>query len=158
PYVAGLCLDGLGFLLALAAMRSLPVFAVEAIVASYVAVTAVLAAWLLGARPRPREWCAVAGVAIGLALLAMSASPQSRPFVGLVGRWALLATVLVLAGSAAALGRHRSPTGATVVGFVGGLIWGVVPIATRILPDLSVTGLVTDPAAYAIPAAGGLGL
>jgi hypothetical protein len=45
PYLAGTVLDGLGFLLSLLALRRLPVFAVQAGVASSIGVTAALAAW-----------------------------------------------------------------------------------------------------------------
>ena len=40
-YLVGLALDGLAFLLSIAALRSLPLFAVQAIVASFLAITAV---------------------------------------------------------------------------------------------------------------------
>ncbi|NED76694.1 hypothetical protein G3I51_31145, partial [Streptomyces sp. SID9944] len=46
-YLAGLALDGLGFLLQIVALRSLPIYAVGAALASSLAVTAVAAARLL---------------------------------------------------------------------------------------------------------------
>ena len=44
PYLAGLALDGLGFVGNVVALRQLPLFLVEAIVAGSVGVTAVIAA------------------------------------------------------------------------------------------------------------------
>ena len=41
-YVVGLALDGVAFLLSIVALRSLPLFTVQSIVASFLAVTAVL--------------------------------------------------------------------------------------------------------------------
>jgi len=158
PYLAGLGLDGLGFLLALAAMRTLPVFAVEALLASYVAVVAALSTCLLGARLRRREWWALAAMVLGLILLAFSSPAQPHPTAALAARWALLTTVLVLAGFAVVVGRRRSAAAAPVAAFLGGVVWGVIPIAIRILPEPVLSGLMTDPAAYAIPVAGGLGL
>ena len=46
-YVVGVGLDGLGFLLSLAAVRTLPLFVVQSVVASFLAVTAVLGAIFL---------------------------------------------------------------------------------------------------------------
>ncbi|MBO0917205.1 hypothetical protein J1C73_23725, partial [Streptomyces laculatispora] len=45
-YVAGLALDGLGFVLQIIALRSLPIYAVGAALAASLAVTAVVAARL----------------------------------------------------------------------------------------------------------------
>src|SRR5690348_1391611 len=50
PYVGGLLLDGIGFALSLAALRSQPLFTVQAIVSSSLAVTALLAVVVLQAR------------------------------------------------------------------------------------------------------------
>jgi drug/metabolite transporter (DMT)-like permease len=159
PYLAGVGLDVVGVGLAVVAMRSLPVFAVEAIFASYVAVAAALAAATLGSRLRPAEWWALAGVCAGLVLLGSSAGAQSNPPVGAAPRWVLLATVVVLGAAAAVAGRLASAGAAAVMAFLGGLAWGLIPIATRILRDPgSLTGLLGDPAAYSILAAGGLGL
>ena len=47
PYLLGLGLDGFAFLLSIAALRSLPLFVVQSIVASFLAVTAVLGAIFL---------------------------------------------------------------------------------------------------------------
>jgi drug/metabolite transporter (DMT)-like permease len=54
-FVASLGLDLLGFLAQLVALRRLPVFAVQAMVAGSLAVTAVLAAWLIGVQLAWRE-------------------------------------------------------------------------------------------------------
>ncbi|MET0694874.1 MAG: hypothetical protein ABWY56_13155 [Propionibacteriaceae bacterium] len=46
-YVLGLALDGFAFLLSIVALRTLPLFAVQSIVASFLAITAVLGAIVL---------------------------------------------------------------------------------------------------------------
>src|SRR5262245_15390229 len=75
-FVVGVALDGVGFLCELAALRKLPLFLVQAAVASSLAVTAVVAARFLHERLSPREWLAVAGVCGGLALLGISAGHE----------------------------------------------------------------------------------
>lgn len=160
PFVAGIGLDLLGFGLALVAMRTLPLFAVEAIFASYVGVAAALATWLLKARLRAQEWAALGVAAGGLALLALSVgSPATTAAIGTTQRWAVLATAFGLGGAAAAAARMRSPAGAGLVAVMGGLQWGLLAIGVRVLREPgSLAGLLTDPAAYAVPVAGGLGL
>lgn len=158
PYLLGLGLDLLGFLFALIAMRRMPVFAVEALIASYVAVTAVLAAWLLRQRLRGREWLGLGIVIVGVALLALSAQPQQVQPAGVAARLALLVTTLALGGLAFAVDRMVARP-ASVFAFIGGLTWGLIPLAIRMMRDPgSVLGLLSDPVAYVVPVAGGLGL
>jgi drug/metabolite transporter (DMT)-like permease len=158
PYMSGLGLDLLGFLLALTAMRRLPVFAVEALIAPYGAVTAVLAAWLLKAPLRARGWLALSGVAAGVAMLAFSAQPQPIRPVGILARSSLLATTIALGAVAACIDRVAARA-AAVLALIGGLVWGLIPLATRMLRDPgSIHGLLSDPAAYTVAAAGALGL
>ena len=49
-YLAGLGLDGLGFLLQVAALRLVPIYVVAAAIAASLAVTAIEAAWLLSVK------------------------------------------------------------------------------------------------------------
>jgi drug/metabolite transporter (DMT)-like permease len=76
PYLIGLGLDGLGFCVSLVAMALLPLFLVEAVIASSIGITAVLAVRFLGIVLSQLEKSAVVALIIGLALLALSASPE----------------------------------------------------------------------------------
>jgi drug/metabolite transporter (DMT)-like permease len=173
PFLLGLLLDGFGFLAQLAALRRLPLFAVQAGVAASLAVTAVTAALLLRIRLRGREWVAVLAVCAGLAALGLSAGAEGTPHVGWPFRWGLIAATVVLAlgGLAAArlLGPGRGPDRpdgsgaagggqrrAVVLGFAGGLGFGIVAVSARILPGFWPWQLVKDPAAYLVLVAGGL--
>src|SRR6201985_3830350 len=64
-FVASLGLDTLGFLAQLVALHRLPLFAVQAMIAANLAVTAVVATWLIGATLHWREWIAVGGGVTG---------------------------------------------------------------------------------------------
>ena len=68
-FLASIAIDMVGFVAQLVALRRLPLFAVQAIMASNLAVTAVFAAWMMKARLALREWLAVVGVVVGVALL-----------------------------------------------------------------------------------------
>ena len=60
-FLASLGIDLVGFLAQLVALRQLPLFAVQAMIASNLAVTAVFAAWLMHVRLGLKEWLAVTG-------------------------------------------------------------------------------------------------
>src|SRR5260370_5657711 len=67
-FVASICLDALGFVAQLIALHRLPLFAVQAFVASNLAVTAVVASWVIGVTLSWREWAAGLGVVAGVGL------------------------------------------------------------------------------------------
>jgi drug/metabolite transporter (DMT)-like permease len=162
PYVIGLLLDGVGFALSLAALRSQPLFLVQAVVASSLAVTAMLAVVVLGSRLSLLEWLAVALVTTGLTFLALAANDQPSAAVSFSGRLLLLAAVVGVGLVTAATARRRSATGrddAWALGSLAGLMYGAGGIGARVLADpTSITGLLSDPALWAMAFAGILGL
>lgn len=153
-YLLGLACDGVGFLAELVALRRLPLFAVQGAIAASLAVTAVVAVPLLGARLSGREWTAVLGVCVGLAALGLSAGTEGTPAVSAAFRWGLVAAtgLLVVAGLAAA--RLPARSRCVGLGFAGGLGFGVVAIAARILPGFAPSVLLREPATYVLVAAG----
>ncbi len=132
-YGLGLLLDGLGFLASLGALRTLPLFVVESAVASSVAVTAVLAVRVLGARLTRGEVLALAAVAAGLVLLAAGArggpgTPLSGPGTALL----LVGLLPVAAVGVAGLFRLGGP-GHVWLAVAAGLGFGGTGIAARVL-------------------------
>jgi drug/metabolite transporter (DMT)-like permease len=75
-FVVSVVIDLLGFVAQLVALRRLPLFAVQAMVAANLAVVAVLATVLIGATLSLREWLAVIGVVAGVGLLGSSAGAE----------------------------------------------------------------------------------
>ncbi|MGI8334902.1 hypothetical protein ACRYCC_33530 [Actinomadura scrupuli] len=154
PYVVGLLLDVTGFALELAALRSLPLYVVQAVIAANLAVTAVVAARVMRIRLAGREWAAVAVVCAGLALLGLAAGHESAGRVSLLFRFTLLAAVAVLFVAGMAAGRLRGRARSAVLGLIAGLGFGAVAIGARVLTSLSPLDLARDPAAYALAAGG----
>jgi drug/metabolite transporter (DMT)-like permease len=154
PFLGGILLDVVGFAAEFTALRTVPVFLVQAVVASSLAVTALVAVPMLKARLRPREWAAIAAVSAGLAMLAVATGPEGSAPIGDGFRLALLGCVVVLALAGFAAGRARDPARSAVLGLVAGLAFGVVALAVRALRDLSPAHLLRDPAAYALVGAG----
>jgi len=153
-FVASLGIALLGFVDQLVALRRLPLFAVQAVIASNVAVTAVFAAWLMRARLSGREWLAVAGVVVGVGLLGSSAGAEGATTVGPAFQIGLMVAVagVAVAGVAAARlpGWARTPA----LGATAGLGYAVLAVSARILPGFSPGQLVRSPAAYTLAAAG----
>jgi drug/metabolite transporter (DMT)-like permease len=153
-FVLSLLIDIIGFVAQLVALRRLPLFAVQAMVASNLAVIALLAAWLMRARLSVQEWLAVAGVIVGVGLLGSSAGAEGAATVGPAFQIGLMVTVACVgvAGIAAARlpGRARTP----LLGATAGLGYAVLAVAARILPGFAPSQLVRSPATYTLAAAG----
>jgi drug/metabolite transporter (DMT)-like permease len=153
-FVASLFLDMLGFIAQLVALRRLPLFAVQAMVASNLAVTAVFASLLMGVALSWREWLAVSGVVAGVGLLGSSAGPEGASEAGTMFKLALIAAVAGLGVCGLAAARLRDPMRTLLLGTVAGLGYGVLGIAARVLNGFEPLTLLRDPAAYAVAAAG----
>ena len=153
-FVASLFLDLLGFVAQLVALRRLPLFAVQAMVASNLAVTAVFASLLMGVALSWREWLAVTGVVAGVGLLGSSAGSEGASQAGAMFKLALIAAVAGLAVCGLAAARLRNPMRTLLLGTVAGLGYGVLGIAARVLNGFDPLTLLRDPAAYAVAAAG----
>jgi drug/metabolite transporter (DMT)-like permease len=154
-FLVSLCLDTLGFIAQLIALQRLPLFAVQAIVAANLAVTAVVASWLIKATLSWREWAAVTGVVAGVGLLGSSAGAEGASQAGAMFKLALIVAVAAvgLCGLAAAR-LLRDPARTLALGVVAGFGYGMIGIAARVLNGFEPLTLLRDPAAYAVVAAG----
>lgn len=155
-YVLGLGLDGLGFLLTLVAVQSLPLFVVQATVASFLAVTAVLGALFLQMPLSRRDWVGLGVTVLGLALVALSASGEGTASVTRADGWWVLAAAVALGVLAVPLGRWTGTRGAAALGTVAGLAFGATSVAARMLPGS--VALLHSPPAYALVVAGAVAL
>ncbi|MFJ5893958.1 hypothetical protein ACIQFZ_00540 [Streptomyces sp. NPDC093064] len=154
-YLAGLGLDGLGFLLQIAALRSLPIYVVGAALAASLAVTAVTASRLLRVRLSAMEWSAVGVVCAGLAMLGLASGTEGREDGSAALRWAMLGAALAVLLLGAVAGRLPERVRALLLGLGAGFGFGVVEVAVRLIDSLAVSALFTNPAAYALLLGGG---
>jgi drug/metabolite transporter (DMT)-like permease len=158
-YLVGIALDGLGFALQVAALRLVPIYVVAAAIAASLAVTAIVAAWVLSTRLSAMEWAAVAVVCASLAMLGVAAGPEGTghgpPGLG----WALLVIAALVFAAGAAAGHLSDRTRALVLGFGAGAGFGVDEIAVRLIDsiDLTQASFYTNPAIYALAAGGAAG-
>jgi len=153
-FLASIAIDLVGFIAQLIALRRLPLFAVQAIMASNLAVTAVCAAWLMRARLAAREWLAVAGVVAGVSLLGLSAGSEGAAKVGREFELGLIVAVAAVGVAGFAVARLPNPVRTPALGAIAGLGYGALAVAARILPGFGPLQLVRSPAAYTVAAAG----
>ncbi|MEU0245731.1 DMT family transporter [Streptomyces sp. NPDC006235] len=154
-YLVGLGMDGLGFLLQIIALRSVPIYAVGAALAASLAVTAVVAARLLRVRLSRLEWAAVGVVCAGLALLGLASGAEGDEGGQVWLKWAMLAAAFGVLLLGAAGGRLPERGRALALGLGAGLGFGVVEVAVRLIDGLTPGALVTNPAVYALLLGGG---
>lgn len=159
PFLVGLVLDFGGFLLQLVALRSLPIFVVQAVVASSVGLTAVLAVAFLGAHLRRTQVVALTGIAAGLALVALSATSAEPHPISSARAWAFAATALPLAAAAVILARGTGERTAARLGFLSGLAFGGTAVASRVavIPRHHLVRVLSEPELWALIAFGLLG-
>lgn len=173
-YVLGSALDVIGFLASLVALRTLPLFLVQSVIATSVAVTALLAWRFLGARLRGSEVVALLVIVVGLACLAVTGvSSVAHPFSSTGSTILLLAIAPTALVALAALVAERRPSrpkpvagldgrgrhrGVVLLAIAAGLGFGGVGIAARVLviPD-PWWRMVGDPVAWALVGYAALG-
>jgi drug/metabolite transporter (DMT)-like permease len=156
PYVLGAGLDLLGFVAELAALRTLPLFVVQAAVAANLAVTAVVAVRVLRVRLSGREWTAVGAVCLGLAMLGLSSGHEHPAHVDVRFRLGMLACVVVIAVAGVLAGRLcDQAVRSSTLGLMAGLGFAFVAVGSRVVTRLAPLDLLRDPATYVV-AAGGL--
>jgi drug/metabolite transporter (DMT)-like permease len=148
-YLLGVGLDGLGFLLGLVAVRSLPLFVVQSIVASFLAITAILGAIFLKMPLSRRDKVGIAVVVIGLVLVGSSAAEDAEVAVSAAETWGVLIATAVLVVLAIPAGRLNGAAGATAMGAVAGLAFGATAVAARMLPD-DLAAIPASPATWAL--------
>jgi len=153
-FLGSIAIDLTGFIAQLIALRRLPLFAVQAIMAANLAVTAVFAAWLMKMRLELREWLAVAGVVVGVALLGLSAGAEGARRVGSEFELGLIVAVVGVGLSGFAVARLPNPVRTPALGAIAGLGYAVLAVAARILPGFAPLQLIRSPATYTLAAAG----
>ncbi|MCU1344905.1 MAG: integral rane protein [Acidimicrobiia bacterium] len=157
-YVGGLALDLAGFAAALVALRTLPLFVVQAAIASSVGVTALAAhRWMRASLGRRDRW-ALAVLVGGLILLGAAGRPEHAAHLGEPGAIIVLATAAAIAVAAAVSIRSAAWAGPALAAGAG-LAFGAVGVAARAfeVPD-QWTSVFSDPLAYAVAVHGILGV
>jgi drug/metabolite transporter (DMT)-like permease len=151
-YFAALGVDLIGFLCAVAALRELPVFAVQAVIGGSIALTAVAGARLNDAFLTRRTRIAVVASISGLALVAASAGTEHPPVTAGIVDAILISAVLVLGVAVLVLRQYRR---AWPLALCAGLGFGGISLAVRaahveVGPGFSLAALLAQPGTYLV--------
>jgi drug/metabolite transporter (DMT)-like permease len=157
-YLVSLLLVAVGFTLAFAALRVLPVFVVQACRASSLAVAALLATRMLGSRMGARTWGGVALTVAGLALLASSTAAVSVRVAAAAPLVLVGCTVAIAAGGVWTAALPASRARGLRLAVLSGLGFAVLAAGVHALPGLRPVVLLGSPIAWAAAVGGGLGL
>jgi drug/metabolite transporter (DMT)-like permease len=129
-----LVLLGTGFVLHLVSVRLLPLFLAQAGISVSLAVTAAVATAFLGDRLGPGEWAAVAGVVLGLVLLAVASASTGTERGSAATDLALSVFTAGIGVVAAVLARSTGPWPTAGLSALAGAAYAVVGITARLLP------------------------
>lgn len=158
PYLAGLVLDTVGFVGSVVALRQLPLFLVEAVIAASVGVTAVGAA-LRGEKLAGRDWGALGVLITGLLLLSLSASPAAARATPRAQDWLILGLALVPLAVGLLGYKLAGRVSVALLSVAAGLSFGGVATAARAMSSDPISiGLLANPLLWAILAYGPLGI
>lgn len=155
-YLGGLALDLVAWATSLVALRSLPVYQVQSILAGSLAVTALAARAFLRAPLRRRDVAAIAVAVVCLAAIAASSAAHPAAEVPPATRWAIAAVSLPVTLLGVWAARRAFPA---LAGVVAGLAFGGTALCSRAatvpahpLEDVATTigVLGRDPLVYAL--------
>jgi drug/metabolite transporter (DMT)-like permease len=158
-YIAGLVVDGCGWVCTVLALRHLPVFVVQAVQGGAIALTAIGARMIWGSSLRTIDRVAVGACVTGLVLVSASAGSGRPATTAWVSTVVLVPTCAALVVALLAL---RSSGRAWPLAVIAGLGFGATSLAVRAvdLPaaDSVVPALLAQPATYLVVAFWILGL
>jgi drug/metabolite transporter (DMT)-like permease len=156
-FLAGMVLDGLGFLASLVSARLIPLFLSQTIISANLVVTALLGVVVLRVRLHGRDWLAIGTVVASLVVLAFTTGHLGTGTGSPGLHWALLVAALVILAGGVVLARRLGSRTAIPAGLIAGVLYGTMAVAVRVadgLDPLRLGALLTDPAALTIAVAG----
>lgn len=159
PYLIGIALDLLGWVLTIIAVHYLPLFLVEAVIAASIVVTALIERIFRHRAVGLKAYAAIGIIVVGLGLLALSAAPErARPISNLL-RWLIVLAPGLIALVAFVLARRKSYGTAIGLAILSGLAFGCTSVIGRIFTVSRPLWHTTyNPLIFALIASGVLGI
>lgn len=159
PYLAGVGLDGVAWLLSLLALSRLPLFVVQAMVAGAIGFTVLFAALFQRMVPTVRQVAFIVVLAGGLLGLALSGAPEEARRTSAGYSWGMWVGIIAIALLGAWVARTmEGDRAAALLGGLAGLAYGGTALCARALvADVTLSDL-RDPLLWGMLAYGALGL
>ena len=159
PYVFGIILDLVGWVLTLYAVQYLPLFFVESILAASIIVAAILER-LTHRKILPRRaYVAIGLIMAGLVLLALAASPDRAKPISQILKFIIVLSALPLAGLGWLFARRPGNGAALMLAAIGGFSYGITSVIGRIFSfSQPWWHTIYSPLIFGLLATGGLGI
>ena len=158
-YNLGIVLDLTGGGLTLVAVHTLPLFLVQSLIASSVAVTLLVERYILHRATLRRSYAAIIMVLVGLVMVAYTAAPERALPVSAGTEWAILLAIVPLAIIGAISSGTQRVGSTTILAISSGIAFGLTSVAGRILTvPTPFWHLIYNPVLYAFGLYGVLGL
>ncbi|MEU0497466.1 hypothetical protein [Mycobacterium sp. NPDC006124] len=156
-FLAGMVLDGLGFLGSVVSARLIPLFLSQTIMSANLVVTAILGVLVLKVRLRTRDWVAIATVVVSLCVLGFTSGHIGEDDPGVAVHWGVLAFSAAMVALGLFLIHVLGARGAVAAGLVAGVLFGAMAVAVRVVDGVDpfhLAVILGDPAAWAVAVAG----
>lgn len=137
PYIAGILFDLLAGLLTLVAVKTLPLFVVQSVIASCVVMTAILEHVFLKRQLKLQTYIASIVVLIGLGCLALASHSEQTAIVSQLIKLLILLTPVMLIAIGAISIRYNNRLSAALLAILSGAAFGGVSVIGRLFvyPD-----------------------
>jgi|GEM_PF-593609 len=133
PYIAGLAIDGIAWILTLIAVHYLPLFVVQPITAFSVVVTIMIERVFFRRRLNRSNLLSIGLIILGLLLLAFTATPETAHPVANTTKWLIALAPLVLAAAGSYFVKRREEYATAVLAGLSGLGFGGTAVVGRML-------------------------
>jgi len=159
PYIGGIVLDLLGWALTIYAVQYLPLFLVEAIIATNIVITALIERIFRHRILPKKSYLAIVLIIFGLVILAFVSSPEKVGPISNLLKWFILMVPIPLAVAGYILARSRSQRATIGLAILAGLAFGGTSIVGRIFSfSRPIWHTMYSPLIFALVASGILGL
>jgi len=160
PYMAGIALDIIGWLLTLVAVRALPLFLVQSVVSANIVIAALLDELILRRRLPRRAYGLILMILAGLSVLASTAAPtQVNQPIAEWYQWGALGVLLILGLIGSVLVKLKARVAAIGLAVIAGIAFGSVSIVGRLLiVNVPFWHFLENPLSWVLIAYSGLGM
>jgi len=159
PYLLGLALDSIAWVLTLVAVQDVPLFVVQPIIAFSVVVTALIERFVMHRRLGRLATAAILIILSGLCLLALTATPERAATVEPVVRAAIIFAPVALAILGSAFVKLKGASATILLAATSGVAFGGTAVAGRMLTfSHPYWHVVAEPLLWAIIAYGLVGI
>ena len=131
-YIAGVVLDIAGWVFTLYAVRQLPLFLVEAVIAANIVFTALIERFFRHKIIRRRSYLAISCILGGLIFIALASSPEKATPISATVKGLIIGSPLLIGVVGYFLARSKRYSAAIILAVLGGLAFGETSIIGRI--------------------------